>query len=491
MANPKRNGVSKVRSTKQGFSRQLKSEMPNEGEKKKATRFEHGAEFRVNIGARNPFVIAQRQLALLYKKAKKKDRNLDPSRYKPKDLRKMMKLAFKDFPYENMFDPKSGSPVYHGIYNATARLAESCPQRYASMLEHLQQDPARKTGVLPPHCKNIQKSTKTSSVIGNRNTQYIDTPIKNNGIEFDDPMQGCIADCFLISALVSVAWAETNGFLPTKLSRTTSINLYPPSIFPKPAKITTSLDFWTDTNVTMAYYAYTNPLMLPYYPNFYECWPSYYEKCFASYLQQNKTPPFSIIVSPSYDLLNYGSSFGATMDLTGKTMNINTEKYTKNYIVNGNGADNDSQIIEDIRINACGNIALADDTFIPTKKPSTAYTYITADLVDPLANQAKYKDKSGNISPVAYDDSCALPANHAYSILGLYQTAGKKYVVLRNPWGYWGEPAHFFPYVQEYLAAKLPALPNATYINNLAAEGIFGLQSPCFMRYFEAFGWTV
>jgi hypothetical protein len=480
MVDAKRSGVSKVRKTKKVPSRVTEPKMPGDGEKKIA-RFAHIPEFRANVGARNPFIIALRKLELTHFE-------ITPHFLMHTNLKQMMKAAFKNIPYEKMFDPKFGSPVYYGIYQATVRLAESCPKRYADVIPLLKKDPARKTAAPPPYCANMTKSAGQYGTINGNPTQYVNTNANriNGGVEFNDPVQGCIPDCWLISALSSVAWAEMNGLLPTKLSKVLPARVYPPSTWPVVKPITTTLSFYTDTAMTVPYYAHTNPTMITRYnANYYECWPSFYEKCFAGYYSKQRIPPFTGIADPpDYSNINYGSSFAATQDLTGNTMNGNTEKCTINYIVNGPGPDNDAQIIEDIRIGACNGAALGNGVFIATNKPATAYTYLTADVVPALANQARFG------SNVVYD-SPGLAANHAYSILGLYQvSATKKYVVLRNPWGFAGDTASFNAYSQGYLA-NLPALPNASYINNLGAEGIFGLQSLCFMRYFEQFGWTL
>jgi hypothetical protein len=82
-----------------------------------------------------------------------------------------------------------------------------------------------------------------------------------------------------------------------------------------------------------------------------------------------------------------------------------------------------------------------------------------------------------------------MPANHTFTIMGVYQTGGVQYVILRNPWGHSGNSADFSGALRGHLAANLTTLPAPLGTTNLGNEGIFGLDSQAFMRYFEEFGW--
>jgi len=481
MVERKRAGGRKVKKVKSELSRDEVHEKPD-NEMIERINIKEIPVFRQNVGARNPFVIAKRKLQMM-------DR--DVSEYTPEDLPEMMEIAFPDYVYEELFDPKFGSPVYHGIFFATLRLAKVCPKQYAESLYILQKDPARKTGEIPIYCKGIKKSQgRKTEIPAGRPLKYRDTAGNqiNFGLGFNDPEQGCIADCWLISALSSVAWAETNAF-PRKLSKTTPIYLYAPktdTTFYR-SQITTSMDFFTDDAGSIPYYAKTNKNNLN--PAFYECWPSFYEKCFAGYVQKNRVPDLTPLPyhfdrndNPEYSCLNFGSSFLATEDLTGMNVihSTNTIKNTEDYL-GGSNPDSDDQIIEDIRINACNGQALDDGVFIPTTKPSTTYTYLSENDVPNAANHAKY---GGSI--VTYCAYPGLPANHAFSILGVYQLNPQtQYIVLRNPWGT-DSVSQYDAYTQAHLTTDLPApLPP-----NPGSEGIIGLESECFMRYFESFGWT-
>jgi len=441
-------------------------------------------EFRMNIGARNPYVLALRQL---------KSTGEYPGKTGPEYLKTMMEAAYPEVPLEQMFDPKYGSPVYHGIYHATKKALKCHPALYSDHLRIAQRDPGKGPGAELPGCKDLMRSDGQTGVINQKAVRYAnDNAAKANfGIEFNDPVQGCVADCWFIASLCSVAWAETNAY-PRCLSKANQYpvldfhppddqSVVPPKIYwPYPAEIKTTAEFYTDkASGKKPYYTRTNTTMQ--LAGYYECWPGYYEKCYAGYWQKNRIPDipgtpnkFSENDDPDYAVLNFKTPDFAMRDLTGK---VTTIKYTLDYIRAGNGP---ATIITDIRKTPCGGVALANGIFIPTKKPVTAYTYFSGDTVPPEAN-----------SPVrVVYDSPGMPANHAFSILGLYQYAGIQYVVLRNPWGLTSYPADFNADCQQYLSTTLATIPKAAYIRDLAYEGIFTLQSSCFMRYFEAFIWT-
>lgn len=160
-----------------------------------------------------------------------------------------------------------------------------------------------------------------------------------------------------------------------------------------------------------------------------------------------------------------------------------TIKYTTDYFALGA-----ARLVTDLATICSGT--LGNGKFIPTKRPVTTYTYLTKDAA-----------AAGNLGtgPDPVYDKPGIPANHAFSVLGLYQySTSKKYVVLRNPWGYIDcdpdNPMTFNSDVQQYLATSLPYIGSTTYIrqylNGYYGEAIFGLEISCFMRYFEAFCWV-
>ena len=433
-------------------------------------------ESRANIGARNPLPVATRKLLMLHQ--------FTP--YTGTNLKDMLETAFSELKYEKMFDPRYGSPLYYGLFRATRRLAESSrdPGRYADSLQKIKVEPPSRPGAIPPECQYLAKSANPATTIGGAQLQYRDTTagMTNNGLEFNDPVQGCLADCWFIAALSAVALAETMTNPATKrIARAPPVYVCPP---PTPSwatkqSITSDLSFYTTQNGTKPYYAQLNPNKVK--PAFYESWVSYYEKCFAWYYEKNRTPPFPQNNNPNYDSLNYRDTFGALADITGR---VASTWVTRDYFGADVTSDNDEGIITKIRATACNNSALDPyGVVLLAKRPAVAHTYYTLDYVPALAQRADYG------AAVAYD--CAgMPANHAYTILGLYQKDNVQYVVLRNPWGHSGNAADFRAALRSELATSLTTLPAPLSTTNIGAEGIFGLSSVAFMRYFEEFGCT-
>lgn len=437
-------------------------------------------EGRANIGARNPLTVAMHKLEKMHQVVM----------FTGTNLKTLLETAFSEFRYEKMFDPRYGSPLYFGLYRATRRLAEWSPDegRYADALQKIKVEPQPGEGAVPDECQNLIKSANPATTMGGKPLQFRDTAagLTNNGLEFNDPMQGCVADCWFIAAITAVALAETINPAVKKLSRALPVYVCPP---PTPSwatkkSIATDMSFYSTNNGTRPYYGYLKPDKVK--PTFYESWASYYEKCFASYYQQNRTLTngvFLTINNPNYDSINYKSAFGAIADLTGRPVTTASSNVTKNYFGTDQTSDKDENIIAKIRTDACGyGSALIDGEIKFVKRPAVAHTYLTLNYVPAVAQRADFD------FPVAYN--CAgLAANHTFTIMGVYQTGGIQYVVLRNPWGHSGNSADFSGALRGHLAANLTTLPAPLGTTNLGNEGIFGLDSQAFMRYFEEFGW--
>jgi hypothetical protein len=447
-----------------------------------------------NIGARNPYVLARRRLELKNPEWKLSD-------HSPSGLKKMVVEALTEsgLTYEQLFDPQFGSPLYQGLYEKTRNLVEFNPRLYGRLAEILN-NKIKLPGDMPPDCKNLQKSTTQSSTIHGLNTQFNNTGanLKNAGLEFTDPVQGCVANCWLIAAFSSVAWAESYGSYSssTRLARTTSmLGFYPPvystntagaTVVSRPTKkpITTSPDFYLDQN-GYPYYAHLNMHNLS--QQYYEMWPSYYEKCYAGFMPQKTNSSFVAINDPNYAILNYGDPFEALSDITGRLYSADTTAYTRDYFGTNGALDNPDGIVERIRAKACGGTAFSPVAnavqFIKARSPAVAYTYFSESDVYSSANLSPYTSK------VLYNCP-GLPANHAFSILGVHQESCRKFVVLRNPWGTAGDTSSFNSTLQKSLATQLRTQVPFNSMTYVEQDGIFGLDSTTFMRYFKVFGWV-
>jgi len=459
---------------------------------KRENRSGSNPDFRANIGARNPFILAMRKLKMMNFIA-------HHSFFHPRNLENMLLQAY-GLPYENAFDPQFGSPIYFGIYNVTEQLAGSTAgeisKNYESSLPLLENDPAIKVGAAnPPECKNKQRSQNQTANMAGKPMQYRDMAGgTNQGVEFNDPEQGCVADCWLISALSSIAMAETKvNPAQKKIKRAPPIVVYPPSKWATPYNLTTTQQFYTDQTGGQAYYAHVKTKTA-----YNECWPPYYEKCFANYYSVNRVPQlvppyFPQNDPPSYDTLNFGSPYAALEDITGKKT-TNTTFNTKIYFKTGGVPDDVDGMIGNIADNACVD-QLDEGEMLFTKKPSAACTYLSTEQVqqkNPLANRNDPNPPYNYGPAVAYNCE-GMAANHAFSLIGLYwkEDTLNKYVILRNPWGLSSGSSAFNTILQNSLANPLPSLPAGWSIPNPGREGIFGLKALTFMRYFESFGWTL
>ena len=73
-------------------------------------------------------------------------------------------------------------------------------------------------------------------------------------------------------------------------------------------------------------------------------------------------------------------------------------------------------------------------------------------------------------------------ANHAYSILGTWETNNRQYVILRNPWG-WYE-ATLNTHAGTWTTPESWGNANLT----LPGNGVFALEIHTFREYFMGFG---
>jgi hypothetical protein len=257
----------------------------------------------------------------------------------------------------------------------------------------------------------------------------------DEGTEFFDPVQGGLADCWLISAMAAVAWARP--YTIAQRVRATGVN---EEDFVDQISIhnddgsTTSVEVTERINVLTASHGYQWARSSEHG----EIWPAVYEKAFAKWRGRNTTD------QPDMTALNYGDCVDASHNLTGLA-----PKYFDNTAMTGD------QIWQTVRSNS-----LSYRTF----NPMTCWTHGTA--------------------PSGLDYAAAgVVGNHCYTILGWHHVAGTEYVVLRNPWG--------------FHEATLDVLPTATWQAHdqsfwrpvtLNTAGVFAIKAETFKRYWAGFG---
>ncbi|KAH0558800.1 hypothetical protein GP486_004554 [Trichoglossum hirsutum] len=253
--------------------------------------------------------------------------------------------------------------------------------------------------------------------------------------DYDDPIQGSIADCWLISAMAAVAWADPYSIVhrnrPGSDVETDSINGI--QFYSKPTGRNAPTKMIEVTDKTLV----DNQSLRPPYSRCEdrgEIWPQVYEKAFAKWSTQDTTD------QPNMTSLAYGDPGWAMAQINNKTAYY---YYT------------DSSTPDQL-----WGIVRGNSVSYRTINPMTAWTYG---------------------SGPDYDGS-NIVANHAYTILGWANRSGKEYIVLRNPWGY-HEPHGLNTYqgLLQFFDSSF-WLP----IDMIKEDGVFALEAPSFKYYFAA-----
>lgn len=214
----------------------------------------------------------------------------------------------------------------------------------------------------------------------------------NEAAEFFDPIQGAVANCYYIAALSAVAWAMpyrirhlTRATGQNQDRFTNMIQFFKPDSggqIDKEIEVTDTVPLNSWGGFLYARSSETD-----------EIWPAVYEKAYAK-LTTGTTTDHPDILSTAW-----GDCVWATAQLTGGRREYH------------NTADNTADALwNQVRANS-----LSRRTF----NPMTAWTY-----------------SSGDAAPkkVVYADGNVV-ASHCYTILGWDYRDGRKYIILRNPWG--------------------------------------------------------
>lgn len=203
-----------------------------------------------------------------------------------------------------------------------------------------------------------------------------------DAVEFLDPTQGSLGDCFFIAALGAVAYArpsvirrrgETDGTHRIKFHARLGWE-------------TRSPDENVPWDVSRGCPLYASS------EDAGEAWPCVYEKGYAMFKSDTTSQ------RPDYQSIDGGDAEQAMHDITG----YETDSW--------NTAFNDYKDLYQIVLRNCRN----GRTF----NPMTASTFSSA--LDP-----RKPEYAGT----------GLYARHAYTVLGCHKYDGARYIVLRNPWG--------------------------------------------------------
>lgn len=258
--------------------------------------------------------------------------------------------------------------------------------------------------------------------------------------EFFDPVQGAVANCYYIAALSAIAWATP--FRIAHLTRATGANQ---------PQFNDLINFYTPDSGGALDKAIqvSEAVPLTASDDFIYCrssevnetWPAIYEKAFAKL----KTGTASDM--PDITQTGWGDCVWATAQLNG-----GTRRYW-------NTASRSADDLWNLLRSNC----LSYRTF----NPMTAWTY-----------------SSGDASPDHVDyNSAHVVGSHCYTVLGWAYRDCRRWIVLRNPWGN-----------TEAIASVLDATISMydvswwrpiTLKNN---DGVFAMEISAFKKYFAGFG---
>ena len=383
------------------------------------------------IGARNPYTVAELKLR----------KKINWQKKSPESKVKILEQVFGK-PYNELFDPRTSSDLF--------------PKTTDPRYEKINAGAGDTVSCASNPCPAIENWT---AVTGGSYTP--------DAVAYDDLVQGCLPDCYFISALSALAWASG--------TKTTFRN----QLIASPYKYTFYLP-QTDAagsilldKVPVADAAVSVndkiPVLKPEQRIYSrsntaaETWPSIIEKAYASwrYCRKYGKNPADTTIQPEYIHICQGNPLTALMHLTGKTPTYSyTNGLTGNLIY--------SMIGTQMMISPEKYVVV-----LQTKYPAVAWTHNPADATDVIPKDVVYRDD-------------VISANHSYTVMGVYVSNAKKYIVLRNPWGQKsGDPIGGI-------------LPDTAFAKGLwlgkkledPADGVFALDADLFQKYFAGFGWV-
>ena len=377
-----------------------------------------------NIGVVNPFALVEIKL--------KRRFNWD----RVADHQKFIQTIL-GFPYDKLFDPQYGSPLYPSLrYDAKKRalMRDLAVADLPTLLSRMRENDAIALG---------------AGAAGGTEQKWVDPGhfFNRNPADFTDPIQGALPDCHFISAMASLAWANPYAIA----QRTRPIK--DPDTF-KQGDAVDMIQFYSGTGVAPKNIEVTEllPLIEPgdiyqyaRAADFEETWPAVYEKAWVKWFTNDPGD------QPDYSKVGGGDPIYDLVSLTGLN-----PTYKSTLGVSGNA------IWQDVRSNCRGSW---------TFNPMAAWTYASA---------------ADAPTPINYN-TAGLVAWHVYSILGWIYHENQDYIVLRNPWG--NSPGSLNVDNGPWTAIEQIA-SGFTRTLNLPANGVFALRADTFQQYFEGYGWV-
>lgn len=283
-------------------------------------------------------------------------------------------------------------------------------------------------------------------------TQWVNEgTLFTDAVQFTDPIQGGLADCYFIAALASAAWAcpllisqrpAPTGQQGTFADSTAADDI---SFFDSSGRRhdVSTTELLPQLNGSWIYARADDPK---------ELWPGVYEKAFAMWKIGTTSE------QPDMTKINYGDTVAAAVALTdGAGSYFPTSDVIELPFIGAIDLITADQIWQTVRSHSLG---------MRTFQPMVAWTPGSA--------------------PAGLDyGSAQIVLNHAYSILGWDYQNGTEYIVLRNPWG-------TYEATLNVLSGTWSAWDDAFWrITPLSASGIFAITAETFKQYYQGFGVVV
>lgn len=400
--------------------------------------------------AMNPYVIAE---LLIGKKI---------NWGKIKDKKTLLETTF-GFPYKKLFDPKFKSPIF-GLpekeiknYDFLRKLDFSNIKKddYKKRVLIVEKDiDLKKIGIDVDWYKNLKDEMKwmflnlwflelaevTNEEFTPSNTTWRDIgDFYEEGTEFSDPIQGSLGDCYLIAALCSIAWTRPYIIAHRNIPTGDAQNAFLDRITFYDSGNPVDIDVTEELPVNNT----TNTLKYARSSEDGELWCGIYEKAYAKWRTGNSTD------RPDYEPLRGGSPRRTAAHIT----NLSGTRIS-------NSTKTGDELWHIVRQHSMG---------MKTFDPMFTCTYTSADDAPSTIDYA-----GANIS-----------AKHCYSILGWEFVNNKKYIILRNPWGY--HEAELDVLNGFWNPIRTPGNFQQIELNT---NGVFALGADTFKDYFASISWV-
>jgi hypothetical protein len=351
--------------------------------------------------------------------------------------RKQFIQTVLNFPYEKLFDPKHGSPLF-----PAGRYDEKRKAFFPHRHDYTLVNGDNRLDLLNLHVLG-------AGAFGGTTQEWVDPGVfLTNAPDFTAPVQGGLPDCHFISAMAALAWS--NPYAIQHAARPVS---------PADALVTGGavdrVFFYPGTGAAPQAVEVTELLPLIEPGNLYqyarsghdgEIWPAVYEKAWVKWFTGDAGD------QPDYGKVTGGDPVHDLVSLTG--LNYNS------YATAGLTGD---QLWTAVRQHCRGSW---------TFNPMVACTYASSAAAP---------------TPIDYDTS-GIVAWHCYAILGWQYVNNTQYIVLRNPWGFHEGTLN----VDAGPWTSFDQFDGGDVVGtlNLPENGVFALEASTFQQYFGWYGWV-